>query len=155
MWSMRAAVLTAVLVAGCGGAGIAHADPPPPPEPPKTTMDHDGVYVVGTDIEPGTYTSAGPVDDDVCYWKRMGDLHGDAIIDNAMTKKPQTVLVDATDKAFKTDGCQPWQKTDAVTATGPLQGPVAALIAQAQLRAYLNSINAGATAQGLPPVPGP
>ena len=32
-----------------------------------------------------------------------------------MSKKPQVVRIDPTDKAFKTDGCQPWQKNDAAT----------------------------------------
>lgn len=156
MRAMKLAVATAMVMAGwAASAGVASADPPPPPPAPKTTIDQAGTYVVGMDIEPGTYTSAGPVENDVCYWKRMGGAEGGDVIDNAMSKKPQVVLIDAADKAFKTDGCQPWQKTDAVRAPVPPQGPIAALIAQVQLRAYLNSINAGAAQQGLAPLPGP
>jgi len=109
-------------------AGLASADPPappapaptpgPPPGPPppgaKTTIDKDGTYAVGTDIVPGTYTSAGPVGSGTCYWKRIGSGDdGKQLLDNALSKKPQVVRIDPTDKAFKTDGCQQWQKNDA------------------------------------------
>lgn len=81
---------------------------------PKTSIDKDGVYAVGTDIAPGIYSSGGPLDNGTCYWKRMANPDGN-IIDNAMSKKPQVVQIDPTDKAFKTSGCQPWQLTpDAV-----------------------------------------
>jgi hypothetical protein len=70
------------------------------------------VYNVGTDIVPGVYTSAGPVGTGVCYWKRLGD-DAKQPLDNAMSKKPQVVRIDPTDKTFKTDGCQAWQKNDA------------------------------------------
>src|ERR1700759_4972324 len=102
-------------------AGLAAADPPPAPPSPapappapapgqgpapaaaKTTIDKDGVYNVGTDIVPGVYTSAGPVGNGVCYWKRLGD-DAKQPLDNAMSKKPQIVKIDPTDKTFKTDG---------------------------------------------------
>ncbi|MCV7290314.1 hypothetical protein H7J87_33805 [Mycolicibacterium wolinskyi] len=159
------AVALAAAVAIVGGgtfSGIASADPttpaPAPPPPgvgapppgvaapaapavPATTMDHDGIFIVGTDIEPGTYASAGPVEDGTCYWKRMADLHGGDIIDNAISKKPQAVQIDATDKAFKTSGCQAWQKTDAVAAGPPATGDIPALVAKAKLWAWLNSLN--------------
>lgn len=89
--------------------------PPPPPAQPKTVIDHDGNFVVGTDIVPGVYSSAGPAGTGACYWKRIGGGDGNPIIDNAMSKKPQVVQIDPADKAFKTDGCQPWQKTDSAT----------------------------------------
>jgi hypothetical protein len=125
--SKSTAVAVAALIALSWGAagGVASADPPaPPPAPapappgpapagPKTSIDHDGTFAVGTDIEPGTYTSAGPQDNGVCYWKRVAGDDGKQVVDNAMSKKPQVVRIDPTDKAFKTDGCQPWQKNDA------------------------------------------
>ncbi len=127
--SKSTAVAAAALIAlSCGAAaGLANADPPaPPPGPspapspgpsapgPKTSIDHDGTFAVGTDIVPGTYTSAGPQGDrGVCYWKRVGGDDGKQLVDNAMSKKPQVVRIDPTDKVFKTDGCQPWQKNDA------------------------------------------
>ena len=125
-----AAALTALawgVSAGLAVADPAPAPPPapgPPPGPPpapghgpapaaaKTTIDKDGVYNVGTDIVPGVYTSAGPIANGVCYWKRLGD-DAKQPLDNAMSKKPQIVRIEPTDKTFKTDGCQAWQKNDA------------------------------------------
>src|SRR5262245_19481909 len=103
-----------LLVVGCGtGAGAANADPPTPsPAPsPVTTIDRDGTFAVGIDIVPGTYSSAGPVENQTCYWKRISST-GD-IIDNALTKKSQIVNIDASDASFKSSGCQPWSITDA------------------------------------------
>ncbi|HET7073183.1 MAG TPA: hypothetical protein VFI55_03755 [Mycobacterium sp.] len=132
MWSKAAPTAASFLVAGVmlvgwgATAGVAGADPEPAPSPspaPKTTMDHDGTYAVGTDITPGTYSSAGPVGNGTCYWKRIGNPDGN-LIDNALSKKPQVVQIDPTDKAFKTTGCQPWQPTsDAPPPTVP--GPAA------------------------------
>jgi hypothetical protein len=105
-----------LVLAGCGASSaIASADPPAPAPPPapKTTIDHDGKYVVGTDIVAGTYSSAGPVGDGTCYWKRLGGPGGNDIVDNALSKKPQIVQILPTDASFKTDGCQQWQITDA------------------------------------------
>ena len=65
---------------------------------------------MGKDIAPGIYSSAGPVGNGACYWKRLGNPDGN-LIDNALSKKPQVVQIEATDKSFKTSGCQPWQNT--------------------------------------------
>ena len=148
---MTTALLAAALALAGGGvfAGIAGADPPPPQ--PKTTIDHDGTFVVGSDVEPGTYSSGGPVGNGTCYWKRLGGPNGTDIVDNALTKKPQVVQIDSGDKAFKTDGCQPWQKTDAASPPGN----VPPLIAGAQLRSYLDTINAAAGQVGAGQVPRP
>ncbi|MEE2855201.1 MAG: hypothetical protein VX424_21415 [Actinomycetota bacterium] len=96
--------------------------PPPAPAGPKTSIDKDGIYAVGSDIAPGIYSSGGPAGDGTCYWKRTNPDGG--IIDNAMSKKPQVVQIDPGDKAFKTSGCQPWQLTPgaALPATSPPAG---------------------------------
>ena len=109
----RAAAVAAmlVLVGSAASTAIAKADPTPAPPPgPKTTFDGDGTYAVGKDIQPGTYSSAGPVGDGACYWKRV---NGTTIIDNAMSKKPQIVQIDPSDTTFTTNECQQWQLTDA------------------------------------------
>jgi hypothetical protein len=80
-------------------------------------MNADGTYTVGKDIQPGTYSSAGPVGDGACYWKRV---NGTNIVDNALSKKSQIVQIEPTDTAFTTKECQPWQLTDAPV---PTQGP--------------------------------
>lgn len=159
-----ATAAAALAVLGWGAAvGVASADPPaPPPAPapgprpgpapagPKTTMDHDGVFAVGTDIVPGVYTSAGPVGDGVCYWKRLGD-DAKQPIDNAMSKKPQIVKIDPTDKTFKTDGCQAWQKNDAAVPD-PGKSPAEAGLPLGILNSL---IGGGAPAAPAPPPPPP
>ncbi len=119
-------VAAGLLLAGWAATtsvGVAGADPEPTPPPgPKTTMDHDGTFAVGSDIAPGIYSSAGPVGDGTCYWKRMGNPDGN-LVDNALSRKPQVVQIDPTDKSFKTSGCQPWQLTP--DATLPPSAPPA------------------------------
>jgi hypothetical protein len=116
---MLTAVGAALTVAGwCTGVAVAQADPAPAPPPaPKTTIDADGTYAVGKDIQPGRYSSAGPVGDGACYWKRV---NGTDIVDNALSKKEQVVQIEPTDTTFTTRECQAWQLTDAPL---PAQGP--------------------------------
>lgn len=116
-------VAAAAVLAACSAPlAVAGADPAPPPGPapgpaPAVSMDKDGTYEVGAQIAPGTYKSAGPVDNGACYWKRVS---GDKLVDNAMSKKAQVVQIDATDTSFKTSGCQPWQKIeDCLPGCGP------------------------------------
>ena len=111
-------------------------------------MDHDGTYAVGTDIPPGIYSSAGPVGNGTCYWKRV---NGSDTVDNAISRKPQVVRIDAGDTAFKTDGCQPWQLTPDAAPPGPLSP----LAAGAQLGGLINIINNGAGQPGAAPPPHP
>jgi hypothetical protein len=120
---------------------------PPAPAGPKTSIDKDGIYAVGTDIVPGIYSSGGPVDNGTCYWKRTSNPDG-ALIDNAMSKKPQVVQIDPGDKAFKSSGCQPWQLTpDAVVpSTAPPAGVQGTL-------GILNSLLGGQQARPASPAP--
>lgn len=113
-------------------------------------MDHDGTYVVGKDIEPGTYASPGPTEGSRCYWKRVGGDDGATILDNALSSKPQLVQIQPTDTAFKTNDCQPWQAANDQTPS-PDTPP---WLAQLQLRHYLDVLNglAGQSGNGqLPP----
>ncbi|MGV0791959.1 hypothetical protein [Mycolicibacterium sp. XJ1819] len=106
-----AAALVAMVVPVAASVGHAAAEPDPAPPPaPKTTIDADGTYAVGTDIVPGTYSSAGPIPDGVCYWKRV---NGDKLVANALTKKSQVVKIEPGDTAFVTNDCQPWTLTNA------------------------------------------
>jgi hypothetical protein len=119
MKSTRTAVVAAFLVGCAVSAATAQADPTPaPPAPgPKTTIDGDGTFAVGKDIQPGTYSSAGPVGNGACYWKRT---NGSDIVDNALSKKAQIVQIEPTDTSFTTNQCQSWQLTDApVPQAGP------------------------------------
>jgi len=156
----KAATAAALVVAVMGALpGVAAADPTTPtptpaPTPangpaPKTSIDADGTYAVGTDIVPGVYASAGPVGDGTCFWKRLGA--DGATLDNALTKKPQTVAIDPTDQSFKTNGCQPWQLTDAPPP--PQASGLAPALAGLQLQAYMAQLNARAAASGQAPPP--
>jgi hypothetical protein len=158
------AALMALAWAASAGLAVADPAPAPPapapapspghgpaPAPAKTTIDHDGVYSVGTDIVPGVYTSAGPVGNGVCYWKRLGD-DAKQPLDNAMSKKPQIVRIDPTDKTFKTDGCQVWEKNDSAVPD-PGKSPEQASLGLG----ILNSLIGGgsAPAPAAPPAPAP
>jgi hypothetical protein len=146
MWSRAVIAAAAFVGAGlCGSSGTASADPAPPTPPPApaTTIDHDGTFAVGTDIVPGNYSTPGPVGDGTCYWKRVGGASGTDIVDNALTKKPQVVQIAPGDKAFKTNGCQPWQITD---ATPPAPG-LPPLIAGSQLNSWIAGIISGGAGQ--------
>lgn len=85
-----------------------------PPAPAKTTakpvtLDGDGTYLVGTDILPGRWKTAGT---DFCYWARLKNDTGDlgSIIANHAGAGPSTVTVKATDGAFSTTGCGTWTR---------------------------------------------
>ena len=116
----------AIVLAGCGGSSqtavtltstleitkTVVVTAPPPPFAPKTTMETDGTYRVGTDIVPGTYRSAGPRPQGDCYWARLDGLDPDHIIHNEISTDPQVVTIQPSDTAFVTHSCQPWQKAD-------------------------------------------
>ncbi|MEV0118373.1 hypothetical protein AB0H77_34875 [Streptomyces sp. NPDC050844] len=76
----------------------------------------DGTFVVGTEIKPGTYRTAGPADDVInsCYWARLKSTTGDVgdIIASGDSKGPVTVTISPGDKAFQTTGCKNWKKVD-------------------------------------------
>jgi len=69
----------------------------------------DGMFIVGTDITPGTYRNTGAQG---CYYAR---LHGfgntlDDIIANDNVDTPTIVTIAATDKGFQSEGCGTWTK---------------------------------------------
>jgi hypothetical protein len=147
-----AAATLAFAAAGATGA-IALAEPPapapgPPPGAPVNAIDKDGTFAVNTQLAPGTYSTAGPVGDGVCYWKRT-DATG-ATLDNAMSKKPQIVAITPTDASFKTDGCQPWTLTDAAPPS-----PGNPQLNGLKMQGYLALINGMAGLSGAPPPDAP
>jgi len=88
----------------------------PSPSGPTTTLSTDGVFVVGTDISPGTYKTAGPRNGPICSWARLNRLasitDADAIIKNGNEMGPGFVTIEPSDTAFATQLCLPWQKID-------------------------------------------
>lgn len=69
----------------------------------------DGVYIVGTDIEPGQYKNSGQSG---CYYARLSGFHGDFgdIISNENSDDVSIVNIAATDKGFKSTRCGTWVK---------------------------------------------
>jgi hypothetical protein len=72
----------------------------------------NGVFVVGTDIQPGVYHSDGPSSDGLGsgYWARLSGLTGDDIITNAVPTGPTTVEILSSDVAFESSYMQTWVK---------------------------------------------
>ena len=80
----------------------------------SASFQGDGVYLVGSDIQPGTYRSR-PAADSVtgyCYWARLSNTSGDldGIIANANPSGPFVVTISRSDKAFEVNGCEPFRK---------------------------------------------
>ncbi|MEW2510739.1 hypothetical protein [Streptomyces sp. NPDC046870] len=93
---------------GSGGAGKSGAKPEK-----KAAFGGDGEYRVGTDVKPGTYRTTGN-DDGMCYWERAKDASGelDSLLANDNVSGTSYVTVKATDKLFKSSGCEDWEAVD-------------------------------------------
>lgn len=84
-----------------------------PTLPPGTFTD--GTYVVGEEIQPGTYKTAGPDANSMvplCYWARLSNLEGDldSIIANDNIQGQTTIVIKASDKAIRFDNGCTWTK---------------------------------------------
>ena len=68
----------------------------------------DGNWIVGTDIEPGTYRN----DDSsaLCLWQRLSGFSGefDDIIASDLTEAITIVTIEATDTGFSSEDCSTW-----------------------------------------------
>lgn len=127
-WFMKHKIITGILVViiffgiiGASSSGSknssssgsnATASSNPGQEATPTTDPHphfgDGTFVVGKDIQPGTYRTR--VGSSGCYFERMSGFGGDlsSIIANDNTDFPAIVTIDATDKGFKSTNCGTW-----------------------------------------------
>jgi hypothetical protein len=79
---------------------------------PHASMSGDGVFVVGSDIEPGTYHTSGAVDGagGNCYVALLGSTDTNDIIDNANVTGPDTITVGSSVKAVQIQGCNTWSR---------------------------------------------
>jgi hypothetical protein len=75
-----------------------------------STVTGSGLYLVGTDIAPGTYHTTGDDGSGDCYWARLSSTDTSDILDNDNTTGPTTITIYRSDKAFQTDGCADWHK---------------------------------------------
>jgi hypothetical protein len=77
---------------------------------PFSSFSGDGNYIVGTDIQPGTYRTRVPSGN--CYYARLsgfGGSNGD-ILANTNTDGPAVITIAPTDKGFQTSSCGTWTK---------------------------------------------
>lgn len=73
-------------------------------------IDMDGTYIVGTDIKPGKWKSAGG---EFCYWARLKSFSGtlSSILANDNVFGGSTIVtIRSTDKGFETRGCGVWER---------------------------------------------
>lgn len=75
-------------------------------EAAANTFSGDGTFIVGDDVKPGTYKSAGGVN---CYWVR-NDKGGD-IIANDLGDGPTVIVIGVGDFSVTARGCEPFTKT--------------------------------------------
>ena len=78
------------------------------PPKPKGSISGDGIWLVGTDIRPGTYRGGG----DGCYWARLSGTSGDfdELITNGNPSGPTVVTIKSSDEAFETQNCGEWER---------------------------------------------
>lgn len=67
----------------------------------------DGTYIVGTDLQPGTYGAPGGT---LCYWSRLAAFTGEFgdIIANGTGDSNQVVTIAPGDVGFQTSDCGEW-----------------------------------------------
>jgi hypothetical protein len=67
----------------------------------------DGIYIVGTDITPGTYRSIGQTG---CYFARLRGFSGamDDVLANENSDGPAAVTIEKTDEGFMSHRCGSW-----------------------------------------------
>lgn len=72
----------------------------------------EGVWLVGSDVEPGTYRSAGATDGDYCMWSRhssaAGGIMDDIIASDGDYAGQMVVTIEPGDVLFRTGGCAPF-----------------------------------------------
>jgi len=73
----------------------------------KREIPGDGIYIVGTDIMPGTWRSTGGED---CYWARLSGFtrNPEELVANDIVNAATTVIVRPDDVGFETVRCGAW-----------------------------------------------
>jgi hypothetical protein len=90
-------------------APAASLKPSPTPVPkPQFATFQDGTFVVGKDIQPGTYRTRNGSSG--CYFARLKGFGGsvDDILANENTDAPAVVTITPTDKGFDSSRCGTW-----------------------------------------------
>jgi hypothetical protein len=102
-------------------ADVPTTEAPSTSSAPTTTVPlppgfEDGTHLVGTDVQPGRYTSGGAL----CYWERRSGTSGtfEEIIVNGNAEGQAIVDIPPGDVAFASTGCDRW------TVYAPPDAPV-------------------------------
>ncbi len=115
--TFRTSALFVVALTAIALAPIAAADPVDP-------IPGNGVFVVGPDIAPGLYRTAGsastfgvwinnvPTQDSMCAWFTYStpDANKDHVVQTNMSVGPMFANINTTIKAFESQNCQPWTR---------------------------------------------
>ena len=85
------------------------APPTTTPVPGPATTFGDGTYIVGVDIQPGTYRNEGAGS---CYWERLSGFGGaiDDIISNDNNDAIAIVAIATSDAGFSASRCGTWTR---------------------------------------------
>jgi serine/threonine protein kinase len=95
---------------------------PPATAHPSTVMSKDGVYVVGVDIQPGTYRTTGArstANGGQCYYALLSSTNTNDIIDNNNVTGPATITFKKRVKAIDITDCNPWRKRTTASRAAP------------------------------------
>jgi hypothetical protein len=113
----RASAAFVVVVTAIGLAPPADADPMDP-------IPGTGVFVVGPDIAPGLYRTAGsasafgvwinnvPTQESMCSWFTYStpDANKEHVLQANTSVGPMFASINTTVKAFESQNCQPWTR---------------------------------------------
>lgn len=94
------------------GSGCGNVASLEPAELTELTSIPAGAWIVGSQMPPGVYSTAGP-SSNTCFFRRLSSFAGDldSIITINSTKGPALIEVEASDIGFSTSGCEPWIRT--------------------------------------------
>ena len=117
MRRLRPAAAIVVGALAIGFAAPASADPLDP-------IPGNGVFIVGPDIAPGLYRTAGsastfgvwinnvPTQDSMCAWFTYStpDANKEHVLQTNISVGPMFANINTTIKAFESQNCQPWER---------------------------------------------
>ena len=98
--------------------------PPASPTPvPATAVPGDRILDVGPALLPGVYRTAGPISPErECYYARLSRDPDEptivTVIQDGYADGPTSVIVKASDDAFRSRGCRPWVREPVTTTKG-------------------------------------
>ncbi len=118
----------ALVIAGAIGSALVLTTSGTAAADAATDIAGDGVYLVNTELRPGTYVADGAADPAVaCFWRRLwkvqtpsdyADPNYYVIASDFTRSRPIRVVIKATDVAFKTENCGGWHLVPDAPSTG-------------------------------------